>query len=299
MRLNQIRDFLAIVETGSLRAAAGKIGVSQPAITKSIRQLEEELQVQLLQRNARGAATTRAGKAFLARARVIASELRKVDDDLQAFQGGSEGSVALGMGPQHCALLAPEAMSQFRRLYPRASVRIVEGVSTALLPMVRDETLDFTVGMSPAQPLDSVMRFKPLFRPSLVVAGRQGHPLRAATSLRELAEASWLMYYPMGAGAMLEKVFATAGVSMPRAVVQCESFATALALLAYTDTLGLLMPQMLAEPFGRGRLQQIRIRETLPSPLVGMYLRDAPLTPAAAAMAQAITAVARRLARRP
>jgi DNA-binding transcriptional LysR family regulator len=201
------------------------------------------------------------------------------------------------MGPQHCVLLAPDAVLQFRRRYPRARLRIIEGVSAALLPMVRDETLDFTVGMSPAQPLDSAIRFKPLFRPSLVVAGRQGHPLRAATSMRELAEASWLMYNPMGTGAMLEKVFANVGVAMPRAVVQCESYATALALLANTDTLGLLMPRMLSEPFARGRLQQIRIRETLPSPLVGMYLRDAPLTPAAAAMAQAITAVARRLAR--
>lgn len=297
MRLSQIRDFLAVVEAGSLRGAAGKIGVSQPAITKSIRQLEEELHVQLLQRNARGAATTRAGKAFLARAKVIQSELRKVDDDLEAFQGGSEGSVAFGMGPQHCVLFVPEAMQQFRRRYPRARVRIIEGVSTALMPLVRDETLDFTVGMSPAQPLDSAIRFRPLFRPTLVVAGRQGHPLRTATSLRELAEASWLMYYPMGAGAMLEKVFAVAGVAMPRAIVQCESYATALALLANTDTLGLLMPQMLAEPFARGRLQQIRIRETLPSPLVGIYLRDAPLTVAAAAMAQAITVVARRLVR--
>lgn len=297
MRLSQIRDFLAVVEAGSLRAAAGRIGVSQPAITKSIRQLEEELHVQLLQRNARGAATTRAGKAFLARARVIQSELRRVDEDLAAFQGGADGSVAFGMGPQHCVLLAPEAISQFRRRYPSARIRIIEGVSTALLPLVRDETLDFTVGMSPAHPLDSAMRFKPLFRPVLVVAGRQGHPLRTAASLRELSEASWLMYYPMGTGAMLEQVFASAGLAMPRAVVQCESYATALALLANTDTLGLLMPQMLVEPFGRGLLQQIRIRETLPSPLVGMYLRDAPLTPAAAAMVQVITAVARRLAR--
>lgn len=298
MRLNQIRDFLAVVEAGSLRAAAAKVGVSQPAMTKSIRQLEAELQVQLLQRNARGAAATPAGRAFLARARVVQAELRKATEDLQGFQGGREGSVAFGMGPQHCVLLAPEAMTQFRRRYPHARVRIIEGVSTALVPFVRDETLDFTVGMSPVQPLDPTMRFKPLFRPSLVVACRAGHPLRGATSLRELADASWLMYYPIGSGAMLEKMFATVAVPMPRAVVQCESYATTLALLADTDTLGLLMPQMLAEPFARGRLQQIKIRETLPSPLVGMYLRrDAPLTPAAAAMAQAITAVARRLAR--
>ena len=77
MRLNQIRDFVEVAKSGSLRAAARAVRVSQPAITKSIRQLESELGVQLLQRNARGAATTPAGKAFLARARVVQAELRK------------------------------------------------------------------------------------------------------------------------------------------------------------------------------------------------------------------------------
>src|SRR5687768_7014958 len=99
MRLNQIRDFIAVVEMGSLRAAARKIGVSQPAITKSIQQLERELHAQLLQRNARGAAPTQAGTAFLSRARVIQSELRKAADDLEGLRGGVEGTVAFGIAP--------------------------------------------------------------------------------------------------------------------------------------------------------------------------------------------------------
>ncbi len=298
MRLNQIRDFVAVVESGSLRSAARTAGVSQPAVTKSIRQLEAELQVQLLQRNSRGAVPTPAGKAFLARARAIQAELRKAQDDLEAFRGGPEGTVAFGIAPQACMLIVPDAMQQFRQRFAAANVRIVEGVSTALVPLVRDGTLDFSVGMAPTQKLDGAIRFKPLFRPSLIVAGRTGHPLRAATSLRELAGASWLMYYSLGSGAMLEKAFAAAGAPMPRAIVQCESYASALALLANTDTLGLLIPQMISGAFGSRHLLQIRIREPVPAPLLGMYARaDAPLTPAAAAMAQAVTAVARSLAR--
>jgi LysR family transcriptional regulator, regulator of abg operon len=298
LRLAQIRDFVAVAENGSLRSAARSVGVSQPAITKSIRQLEDELQVKLLQRSSRGAVTTLAGKSFLARARVVQAELRKAAEDFHAMRGGAGGSVAFGVAPQICMLLVPEALAQFRRRHAEARVRIVEGVSTGLVEGVRDETLDFSIGMRSSKPPEPALRFRPLLRPQLVVAGRKGHPLARAGSLRELEQASWLMYYPLGAGAMLEQAFTSAGVAMPKAIVQCESYATALAVLAATDTLGLLIPQMLQDPYGRERLQRIAVQETIPAPVIGMFWRaDAPLTPVAAAMAQAITAVARRLAR--
>jgi DNA-binding transcriptional LysR family regulator len=295
MRLSQIHHFVAVVQTGSLRAAAQALGVSQPAITKSIRRLEEALHVRLLQRNARGAALTPAGRAFLARARVIQGELRKAEEDLESLRGGARGTVGFGVAPAACMLIVPDAMLQFRRRHPRAAVRIVEGVNSALLPQVRDETLDFSVGQSSGRELDAALRFRPLFRLALAVVGRQGHPLRSAGSLSGLTDAPWLVFYPVGTGA-LAKAFKDAGAALPSAVVQCESYASALALLAKTDTLGLIAPQMLTEPYAQRYLQRIAVREALPAPLIGIYLRaDAPLTPAASAMAQAVTATARRL----
>jgi DNA-binding transcriptional LysR family regulator len=295
MRLSQIQHFVAVVEAGSLRAAAQALGVSQPAITKSIRRLEEDLHVRLLQRNARGAALTPAGRTFLARARVIQGELRKAEEDLESLRGGARGTVGFGVAPAACMLIVPDAMLQFRRRHPRAAVRIVEGVNSALLPQVRDETLDFSVGQSSGRGLDAALRFRPLFRLALTVVGRQGHPLRGAGSLSGLVDAPWLVFYPVGTGA-LAKAFKDAGAALPSAIVQCESYACALALLAKTDTLGLIAPQMLAEPYAQRYLQRIAVREALPAPVIGLYQRaDAPLTPAASAMAQAVTATARRL----
>ena len=296
VRLNQLRDFVAVVEAGSLRAAAQAIGISQPAITKSIRHLEEELHVRLLERNSRGASLTSAGKAFLARARSVQAELRKAAEDLEPFRGGSRGSVAIGVAPAACMIIVPDAMLEFRRRYPAAAVRIVEGVNTALLPLVRDATLDFSIGGRGTRKLDGALRFKPLYRFPLVVVGRQGHPRRGATSLRELADVEWLMFYPPGTGA-LEKAFSGIGLPLTASIVHCESYASALGLLAKTDTLGLLVPRMLAEPYAQRFLQRIPVREQIPAALVGMYLRDAPLTPAAAAMAQAVAAAARRVVR--
>lgn len=296
MRLHHLRDFVAVAERGSLRSAARALQLSQPALSKSIRGLETELGVRLFQRNERGAALTAAGKAFLCRAKVVQAELRKAVDDLERFRGGPEGHVALGIGPQTPMLALPEALNIFRRRYPLANVRIVEGVGAALLSQVRDETLDFWIGAR-VRPLDSGLRFKPLFRPTLVAAGRRGHPRADATSLRELIGAPWVVFNPMGSGRVVEKAFATAGLEIPRDIVQCESFAAAMELVVNTDCLALVMPQMLDGRRGYPALRQIRVAEPIPSPLVGLYARaDGPLTPAAAAMAQAITAVARKLA---
>ena len=148
MRLNQIRDLIAVSEAGSLRAAARRIGISQPAMSKSLAELEREFQAQLLTRTSRGVALTAAGRAFVARARVVQGELRKVEEDLAALRGGTEGTVAFGIGPALGLPLIPGAMARFRAERPQARVRIREGMRNALLPLVRDETLDFAVSNS-------------------------------------------------------------------------------------------------------------------------------------------------------
>ena len=267
-------------------------------MTKSVRRLEDELHVQLLQRSARGARPTRLGRAFLARARIVQSELRKVEEDLAELQGERGGIAAFGVAPGAGVLLVPDAIQQFRRNHPLTRVRIIEGVTQALLPLVRDETLDFSVGQKPPHKLEAAIRFKPLFRTQLVVAGRRGHPLRAAKSLQELAQAQWLTFLVPGGGGILERAFSAAALGPPKVIVQCESYAAALALLGKSDTLALVVPQLFAEPLAGNHLERIVVAETMPALSYGMFTRaEAPLAPAAAAMAQAVTATARRLAR--
>jgi LysR family transcriptional regulator of abg operon len=210
------------------------------------------------------------------------------------------GTAAFGVSAT-AALLIPDALVRFRHQHPAAYVRIVEGAVQALLPLVRDETLDFILG--PKVPgtgkTDAQFKNRPVFRLPLVVCGRRGHPLSAAKSLRELAGAPWLLFSASGwPGALLEQAFTVAGLPRPRSLVQCESYAAAIQLLAGTDTLGLLPPQQLSDPVGRALLQEIAVADPLPSVAFVMFMRaDVPLTPVAAAMAASITAVARQLAR--
>src|SRR5260221_7608135 len=297
MRLNQIRDLVAVVESGGIRAAARKLGVSKPAITRSVRSLEAELHARLLQRTPTGVVLTQPGRAFLARARAAQAELRKAEEEVDKL-GQTPGSVAFGVSPTS-AIMVPEAITRFRQQFPQTRVHIAEGLPQLLLPLVRDETLDFAICRRAVVKPGSGLAFRPLFRNDFVVLARRGHPLEKARSLAQLAEANWISLLPPDtSGGPLHGVFSSAGLPVPKQVIQCESYNTAIGLITKSDMLGFLSRQALPESILRDFLQQIPVAEPMPSFIVGMFTRaDTPLTQVAGAMAKAFTAAARALAR--
>jgi hypothetical protein len=138
-----------------------------------------------------------------------------------------------------------------------------------------------------------------VWQPELVIVSRKGHPLARADSLAQLVSASWLLVYRLGAGGLLEEAFAAAGLGLPRMHVLCESHATALALIAASDLLGLIpLADLQAQPTAGGRLERVKIRERLGRPHMGAFVRvDAPLSPTAARMLHALTMAARSIKR--
>src|ERR1700727_852324 len=118
MKLHHLRDLLAVVEKGSIRAAAKHLGLGQPALSRSIRDLERELGVPLLERHARGTVMTAMGEHFSHRAGAAYQELRRALDEIQQMQGGVHGTVVACLSSlSHIALLPP-ALAAFRRRYP-------------------------------------------------------------------------------------------------------------------------------------------------------------------------------------
>lgn len=294
MRLTQIRDFLAVVDAGSLNAAARRLGISQPAITKSVRGLEAELSVQLLHRTTRGIVLTPSGRTFLARARVVQSELAKAREELE--QGERQGSVAIGVGPTAAFAVVPEALTLFRRRYPNSRVHVVEVIGRALLDLVRDEVLDLGISSKPAGKNERAFAYRPLYHSQLIVVGRKGHPLAKAGSLARLSGAEWLCSTMTG---YLEQAFSTAGLPVPSRVAQSDSYNAAVGILTKTDTVALMPRRFLSEALVGEHLREIPVAEPLPSFTVCLITRaDTPLTPIAEVMAKALTAVGRDLARR-
>ena len=293
MTLNQIRDFIAVVESGGIRAAARKLGVSQPAITRSVRGLETELRARLLRRTPTGVVPTQPGRALFARARAAQAELRKAEEEVDQL-GEKARAVAFGVSPTS-AIVVPEAVTRFRQQFPHARIHIAEGLPHTLMPMVRDETLDFAICRRALVKLDSGLEFRPLFRNDFAVVARKGHPLEKARSLAELVDACWTSLLPLDApDGPFAQAFSPTGLPVPKQVIQCESYNTAIRLIAKTEILGFLVRQLLSDPLLGDLLREVPVAEPLPSFAVGMFTRTgAPLTEVAAAMAKAVIAAAR------
>jgi LysR family transcriptional regulator, regulator of abg operon len=297
MRFSQLRNFIAVVDAGGIQRAARVLGVSQPAVTRSIRLLEEELHVQLLERSARGVVPTREGKAFLARARAVQNELHRAGNELAELSGQGSGRVSFGVTPEAGVHLLPEALSQFRTARPGAELYIVEGLPHALLPRLRDGSLDFLLGARPRGPLEPSVEGHPLFRAERLIAGRRGHPLRKAAALADLLAAEWVVFAPPGwSASIIPAFFEEHGIEPPRSIVRCESYPTLLALVARTDMVAALSSRLLNSRQGRQLYQPFALKQRLPPFTIHLFQRtDVPLTPAAGAMVTTLRSAARRL----
>lgn len=296
MRLHQLDHFVAAVDAGSLRAAARAQGLSHPALAKSLRLLEDDLGVALLRRSTRGVVCTPAGRALLARARVIRAEVHKAEDDLAQWTAPQGGSLSVGASPM-AATLAADALARVLRAYPQARMRVMEGPPSVLVPLVRDETLDLALVVRMPATAGPGLRFRLLRTDRMAIACRRGHPLRKARSLQALATARWLGLNAPGAGGWLEHALTGAGLPLPAQYLQCESFAFGFELMARIDAVMAVPAAFLQGPLNReAQLAEIVLDRPLPPLDLGLCTRaeDRP-TPVAGAFGRAVVDLARQL----
>jgi LysR family nitrogen assimilation transcriptional regulator len=130
MDLRQLEYFVNVVELGGFSRAARFLGVAQPAISRQVRSLEVELRQNLLLRNGRGATPTEAGRRLLEHARGILQQVDRARRDVDETKGASVGKVVVGLPPTLARLLTVPVVREFRHGYPRASLSIVEGLSS-------------------------------------------------------------------------------------------------------------------------------------------------------------------------
>jgi len=283
MKLNQLRDLVAIVERGSLRGAARHLGVAQSGLTRSIRNLEHELGHPMFEREARGMVLTSMGQLFYQRASSAMNELRRADEEMAQAQGGVQGTVVAGLSIMPHLGMLPGALTPFRQRYPGVTLKIIEGLYPAIEPGLRNGTIDFYMGAaSQAAPAAGLIA-ETLFENTRIVVARKGHPLAAARSLKELSKADWATpSLDVIAAEDLNEVFSRFKLGLPQIRLQANSAMSLLVALAHSDLLTMLPRQWAEFAMTQQALQVIPIRERLAAPPI-VFLRraDLPLTPAA------------------
>jgi len=298
VKLGQIRNFIVIADSGSIRAAARRLAISQPALTKSVLALEEAIGAPLLSRSVRGVQLTQAGRLFLARCRSVQSELKHAQEEIAELAGSGRGRVALGIASVIGALLLPGTFARLRMKRPEVEMRIVEGTQETLLPLLREGVIDLAACLRLESEAVGGFTVRPLARVRLVVAARRGHPQKDARSLAALQQSLWVSIRPRGGSGMLEHAYRLEGLEPPGSPLHCDAFGIQVAILCQSDAIALMTRQMLQQPSVKGLLEEIPLTRQLPLLTMGLYRRaDAQLTPAAVDLTQALTASTREMLR--
>ena len=284
MKLNHLRDVIAVAEHGSLRAAGRHLGVAQPAITRSIREMEQELGATLFERHAKGVRLTEIGQAFVRRASAVHSELRRAREEVEQLKGRDTGEVSVSLSTSSSLSLLPSAMVAFRKRFPDAVLRISENFFTAVESDVLSGVVDFYVGPLDLATVSQQFAVEKLFDNHRLVLARKGHPLAGAHRIADLAEAEWIRPLLSGGstGSDFDIFFREQDCPPPRVALHARSALVTLLAVANSDLLTILPAQWIDFPLMANLVAPVLLDEPLPKvPICIVRRRDMPLTPLA------------------
>lgn len=228
MDLTRLQYFVAVAEAGSLSRAAAALHMSQPALSRQVLLLEEELGQRLFERTGRGVQATESGTALLAHARGIFDLAERARVDMRERQASPRGRLTVGLPPRLAHVLTADLIERFHARFPEATVTVVEGLSIRLREWLVAGRVDLALLFDP--PPSPQLQQETLLREPLVLISVQKLPQRLR--LAEVAQRALVM--PSGPNALrqlLEQHTRPRGLPL-QLVAEVDSVQTVLSLVA-------------------------------------------------------------------
>jgi LysR family transcriptional regulator, benzoate and cis,cis-muconate-responsive activator of ben and cat genes len=190
MELRHLRYFVGVAEMENVSRAALKLHVSQPALSAQIRDLEDEIGFQLLERTAKSVRLTKAGRAFLDEARAVLQRADEAVKKARSIAATEPSELHVGYSPTPVAEILPKTLRAFQHAMPKIHVRLQDWTNQAILDGVRDGRLQLGLIVSPPKASSlRDLRYEELFHERVCVAVARHHPFarRRAIPLTEVA----------------------------------------------------------------------------------------------------------------
>ncbi|MDH4869774.1 LysR family transcriptional regulator [Pseudomonas sp. BN515] len=220
LNLDQLHTFIEVITAGSFSAAAERLGLTQPAVSLQIRQLEHRLNVRLIERVGKRLKATSAGERLLEHARRIDDLVEEALQDMSSHALGVAGQVAIGTGATACIHLLPPLLKDMRRRFPALDIRVSTGNTDDVVAAVIENRLDIGLVTLPAA--GRSLHVQPLLRDEFVAISAVG-ALPAQVLPRDLAERPLVLFEPGSSTRLLiDDWFLQAGLR-PRAVMELGS----------------------------------------------------------------------------
>lgn len=172
MDIRELRSFVKVAQCGGFSRAARELYVAQPALSRQIAKLEEQLGVELFTRHGKGVELTAAGARLVERAEVMLRYLEETADHVRSSAEEERGHLAVGLPPAIGSLVGPQLIQKFRQRWPKASLHALEGLSTSLQEWLLQGRIEVAVVYN--QPLLEAFEVRPLFSERMVLVGPPG-----------------------------------------------------------------------------------------------------------------------------
>src|SRR5688572_5000923 len=260
MDVRQLEMFRAVAEEGGFTRAAQRLNVSQSAVSRQVKLLEEELGGLLLHRTGKGVTVTGQGELLLKAAHRIHRDLQDVAWQISETQKLQRGMLSLGGGMTVCMYVLPKLLKKFRSLYKDVELRVTSGTSEAILRLVRNHQVDLGLLTLPIVATD--LEVHPVLKEEMVVVTAPGHPLSRARAVdpKALARFPWILFETgSNSRKVIDQFFLEQSVPADVAM-ETENVEIIKAMVASGLGIGLIPYSAVAKDLRAGRFAFTRVR---------------------------------------
>ena len=289
MDFRDLKYFEVIATEGNLGRAAERLHRTQPALTKCIDRLEEDLGAKLFEKNGRGMRLTAAGEVLVRRTRQMAIMVEETSREMQDYAGGLQGNVRIGCVPTLAEHMMPRVFEELLADAPAITVHLSVTMNDNLLAQLRDGEIDLVVG--PMLETDPDIVCEQIAEDTMVVMASENHPIfDAPCTISDLLDYKWMLpARTVASRQWLDQTFERHGLPRPQVQIEPNVLNAILPILEKTSLLGFVSRFNLVSP--RARVREVMVPETQMKRRLGLtYRKNGYLSPAAARIAAVLRA---------
>ena len=283
IRLRHLQILVSLAETQNVSRSAEALHMTQPALSKWLKDLETDIGALLFERHARGLRPTRHCEVLLEHARRIGVDLDRARDEMALLLAGSTGYVAIGGSGATIASTVPAAVLALLQAMPRARVDIFEGTMDRLMEMLGRRELDIAVGRYQPQYLTAQVESEKLYDEPLHFVARKGHPLHRYKSIDwgDLYRYRWVVFSSdTPVRTLLNEELRLANRSLPADALQSNSVFASFSMLTASDMVTVASQRSIVQYERLGTLKRLPIRFNAAPPGMMYWRRDVSISTA-------------------
>ncbi len=292
LKLRQLRLLVAVGTHGSIQNAARELGISQPAATKMIQDLEIDFEVTLFTRTNRGVVPTVFGETLIRHGKLIFAQVSNAAQELDDLNEGNSGRVVVGTLLAASTKLLPAAIATVLHDRPKIAIRINEGTNEVLMPALLSGEIDLVVGRLPAHRHRDKLQQEKLFEDRVTAVVGNDHPLAQVTSLpfERIKPFGWIL--PPAQTTLrrqIDQFFINQDQYTPPFAIESVSYLANRAMLQSSDWIGLMPAEVVQQDIENRNLTALDWEVPFGRSPIGLTFRsDNSLSPAANAFKDAL-----------